>query len=1224
MDKRVSDEIKIVKHLTGRLKRELKGRGRDIIYSNPVDTVLAGVIFPNFSFSEASQIRNAYEVAPFENYDEAFNKKNESNPLRKSNNIGIDFRLKTLEESDNIELSVFLKFAIYIRLLPTHKEQLAFLDQQNSPSYLESESDIEDSNENDIESEVIYSPIEESTVEDTEANTLKINDRYDLAFKYLRREIKIGPFNICFKPTDLNGEVLTFTDEINRAIKQNINEFLTEYCKQIYSIKDEKSVNRKMRNPSKAKKMRLTGPIDTETQYREALEAILETNIVLPNWNAALKVTSNEDFNEQNVFRTVISLTNETEYNKNSDHPLELYDCELAIKILNGGVEPFEFDSVNRDYRYKKYHFYTALGNNCTISPDTAANVIKTETIPEYFQKHYRTSDRIKVMFKDLEDETEIFRILDQVKASMEVYLAEWDSYTRRGYVNDRLSVEELVKCKDDKANFENEIAAFKLGIEALKSDKRLLVAFGLMNRAFRLSWEEKARSRKTTPIVTWRLFQIVFIVKLLASLYARETNQEEYNRQLETVDILWFPTGGGKTEAYFGLIITALFYDRLRGKSRGTTTWLRFPLRMLSKQQLDRLAKMLAQAEIIRQTDDKLSTSRGEPFSLGYFVGSGNTPNFIYQTEMAKYKNSEKLRKKYIQIHKCPFCNSRVNIEVDEDTWRLMHVCSNETCFSKNILPDGSLPIYITDAEVYRYLPSVLCGTVDKLAILGRYGEFSHLFGQVQGKCPKHGYYSGGECLEKRLPSSSRSCKVDKYEPIESIADPTPALIIQDELHLLKEELGTFNGHYEGFLAEISRKIGNKKLPKIVAATATIEGFEEHIKHLYLRKPQRYPQPGYKLGESFYATSTPEIDRRLYLGLLPHLKSKEQTICRCLDIYHREIQNLYKNAAIAMSELKLESFDSVQDLERYLAFYDLSVAYVTQKATGNDIDYRIRHILEDQFIKDGLIPIQTMVLTGDDDMEKVGSVIDRIEDEVNAPLKDKIHTLIATNLISHGVDLERINAMFLSGMPSKIAEYIQASSRTARNHTGFALVCFNSGDLRERSQYQYFIPNHIYLDRLVEPVPIHRLAKYALEKTIPGLLSGLLLNVYAKNSVIWKRYKTLLERTGDVKKVLIDQATRQVDEQILTEEILLEDLCRIIGVNKASQWFPISMKEEIRKQILDLVEEYISLIKRDNGNLAIKDEKVLNPLTSFRDIDAGVNFFPYDDTGVLENKISS
>jgi hypothetical protein len=644
----------------------------------------------------------------------------------------------------------------------------------------------------------------------------------------------------------------------------------------------------------------------------------------------------------------------------------------------------------------------------------------------------------------------------------------------------------------------------------------------------------------------------------------------------------------------------------------------------MLSKQQLDRLAKMLAQAEIIRQTDDKLSANRGEPFSLGYFVGSGNTPNFVYQTEMIKYKNSEKLRKKCLQIHKCPFCNSKVSVEINEDTWRVMHVCSNEKCTSKGVLPDGSLPLYVTDAEIYRYLPSVLCGTVDKLAILGRYGEFSHILGQVQGKCPKHGYFSGGECLEKRLASSSRSCKVEKYEPISYIADPTPALIIQDELHLLKEELGTFNGHYEGFISEISRKIGNGKLPKIIAATATIEGFEEHIKHLYLRKPQRYPQPGYRLGESFYATSTPEIDRRLYIGLLPHLKSKEQTICRCLDIYHREIQNLYKNAAIAMAELKLESFNSTRDFEQYLALYDLSVAYVTQKATGNDIDYRIRHILEDQYKKDGLIPIQTVVLTGDDDMEKVGSVIDRIEDEMNISLKDKIHSLIATNLISHGVDLERINAMFLSGMPSKIAEYIQASSRTARNHAGFALVCFNSGDLRERSLYQYFIPNHVYLDRLVEPVPIHRLASYALEKTIPGLLAGLLLNVYARNITIWKRYKTLLERTGDVKKVLIDQETRQPNEQILTENILVEDLYRVIGVDKDSQWFPISMKEEARKQIKDLVEQYISLIKRDNTNLAIKDEKVLNPLTSFRDIDAGVNFFPYDDTGIIENKISS
>lgn len=1225
MDKRVIDEIKLVKHLTGKLKRELKGRGKTIIYSNPADTILAGVIFPNLSFNEAAQVKNTYAVLIDDNDDDSPKMKNESNPLRKSNNIGIDFRLRKPAQSEVAEISVFLKFAIYIRLLPNHKEQLVFLDKQISTNDIEIQSEENEDLEENIENVDTDNDEEANNAVEREKNTITEVERYDLAFKYIRRDIKVGPFTISFNPGELNGEVLTFDEEVREAINNNINEFLIEYQNQLYSIKDDKSGKRKARASNKTRKMRLTAPIDTEVQYQEALNAIIDNNIVLPNWQAAIKITSSEDFNNPNVFRTVISLTNETDFNPNSEHPLEFYDCELAIKVLNSKIEPFEFDAVNRDYRYKKYHYYSALGNNCTILPDTPADILKTETIPEYFQKHYRTSDRIKVMFSELENDKEIFRVLDNVKASMEEYLNEWNDYIVSGYMKDKLSLEELHKCEEDKANYESEIKAFQLGVKALRSDTRLLDAFCLMNKVFRLSWEEKAKNKNSSPVVAWRLFQIVFIVKLLASLYARETDQEEFVKQLEMVDILWFPTGGGKTEAYFGLIITALFYDRLRGKARGTTTWLRFPLRMLSKQQLDRLAKMLAQAELIRRSDDKLSANRGEPFSLGYFVGSGNTPNFIYQTEMSKYVSNEKLRrKKFLQIHKCPFCNSKINIEVNEDTWRAMHVCSNEMCISREILPDGSLPIYVTDAEIYRYLPSVICGTVDKLAILGRYGEFSHIFGQVQGKCPKHGYFSGGECLEKRLPSSSRSCKVDRYEPITLISDPTPALIIQDELHLLKEELGTFNGHYEGFVAEISRKIGNGKLPKIIAATATIEGFEEHIKHLYLRKPQRYPQPGYRLGESFYATSTPEIDRRLYLGLLPHLKSKEQTICRCLDIYHREIQNLYKNAATAIAELKLESFDSVQAFEKYLALYDLSVAYVTQKATGNDIDYRIRHILEDQYIKDGLLPIQTVLLTGDDDMEKVGSVIDRIEDEIGVKLKEKIHTLIATNLISHGVDLERINAMFLSGMPSKIAEYIQASSRTARNHVGFALVCFNSGELRERSLYQYFVPNHTYLDRLVEPVPIHRLASYALEKTIPGLLSGLLLNVYARNPVIWKRYKALLEKTGEVKKVLIDQQTRQSSEQILTEESLTEDLYRIIGVNKDSNWFPLSMKEEVRKRIKDIVEQCISLIKRDNGNLAIKDEKVLNPLSSFRDIDAGVNFYPYNDTGVIENKISS
>jgi hypothetical protein len=344
----------------------------------------------------------------------------------------------------------------------------------------------------------------------------------------------------------------------------------------------------------------------------------------------------------------------------------------------------------------------------------------------------------------------------------------------------------------------------FGLGLEALQQDPRLLDAFNLMNRIFAdLAQGSGGRVR------AWRLFQIGFIVSQLPALAMRELPLDasgayasEIRDVFHDVGILWFPTGGGKTEGYLGLIAVALLFDRLRGKLRGLTAWMRFPLRMLSLQQLERLARVIAALNRLRAEEPRLQV--GDPFAMGYYVGEGATPNSLREEDMKGYEESSERREDAKRLRKCPFCASSVDIRAIRKSWRLAHVCSNPACFSNtddSLGPyKGSLPICIVDNEIYRYLPSVLVGTVDKLAIVGRNKYFAHLVRGAKQRCEAHGYASYDECIEHWSGCKANHKTLVKLDPTK---DPGPSLLIQDELHLLSAELGVFNGHYEGLLSQ-------------------------------------------------------------------------------------------------------------------------------------------------------------------------------------------------------------------------------------------------------------------------------------------------------------------------------------------------------------------------------------------------------------------------------------
>jgi len=938
----------------------------------------------------------------------------------------------------------------------------------------------------------------------------------------------------------------------------------------------------------------------TEHTYQEALHAAAQGELALPAWRAYMTVSGQETLGRTpsdrgRIVRMNVALINTTprlpraEKKRAQLEECALFDCGFALQVNDCDMVPFEFRGTPEDYRQDRN--FAALGSSCVTVQTEDGTGLYTETVPLYEQPWYRTRNDLPVRFGDLDDapDSDPLATLDAIAGRMDDYVADWDQYLadEAPYA---LTSHHIAQCQRDRDAFAAEVANFRWGVVALRADPDLLRSFRLMNRVFRENGEQR------TPLIeSWRLFQLAFMVTQLPTLAAREYDiqgtdayAQALAAALDRVDVLWFPTGGGKTEAYLGLIATALFYDRLRGKTRGVSAWMRFPLRMLSLQQLERLARVVARAEMVRADADDLRRGDSDPFAIGYYVGGGNTPNRITESDLPTGAGRETAWEKVQVVRHCPFCDGDVQIAFKKASWRLAHVCQNPACYSNTAeslgVFRGSLPIVVVDNEIYRYRPSVLVGTVDKLAVLGFQKYFAHVVAPVTQRCRLHGYASFGQCLE----AGGGPCKATKkdFDQLPPDKDPIPAFLIQDELHLLKEELGTFDAHYEGFLQHIAKKQGYKPA-KILAATATIEAYEQQAFHLYLKSANRFPQPSWRAGESFYATSTPRIERRLYGGVMTHHRSPETAVIRALEVYTGEIQQMRADPAGALQQ------------------YDLSLVYVNRKATGGNIGYGLHQSSAVPF------PLTTTLLTGDNTMTEVGAVIERIERERQEVEEPRLDVLIATSLISHGVDLERINFLCLAGMPSKYAEYIQASSRAARNNPGIVLVCFKRSDLRERSQYHYFLPNHRYLDRLVEAVPINRFSSFAAKRTVPGLLAGMLLSYYSR---ILFNQKHTTKAFDNLKEL---QTT--IKAQTVTQEQLEQDMQEIIGAHHPK--LDALQQQYVSQSIAAALAENWELIMR---SLEQRLTQAIHPMTSFRDVDDTLDFVAEGAASVFVDRISA
>ncbi|MHB1547417.1 MAG: DEAD/DEAH box helicase family protein [Acidimicrobiales bacterium] len=552
----------------------------------------------------------------------------------------------------------------------------------------------------------------------------------------------------------------------------------------------------------------------TEAQYRQALvsrrDADWQPDWPLPRLTVTTMPTPNGEVGVS------VSITNGRQLTDRPLQDLSVYDTRMTVTVVEpGSLLPQRLGFAADDVRYTEAATVVGRGRGCVATAGSTPSAVVAETLPVHIQHVSETMTHgIDISFSRLA--TDYRQAVDAIGSAMRSFLRSWD-------LSGATTLEERRQLLDLRDAFKREVERFELGSDLLSADPRLDKSFKLANQAF---------ARAKGAAAAWRLFQLVFIVTELGALAGREDPTNiRLRSELNAVDVLWFPTGGGKTEAYLGLIVVALFFDRLRDKLRGTSAWLLFPLRMLSVQQLARIGEVIYHAENLR-TDEDIA---GDPFALGYLVGSGNTPNRLAAADsngwwpgiqtfaglLAEERDTRRL------VGACPACGNPNSVGLDTDVpgQRLLHVCRNGSC-------GFVLPIYASDEEVTRYQPAVIVSTVDKITAFSRNGELTSFNHGPQMQCPDHGWYTHAGCV---VPSCSTD--VNTHTHPSGFRDSTPSLWIQDELHLVREELGVFAGHYHTLLAELAAGAGHEP-SKVIAGAFQGDRGDRH--HRAVRRPAR------------------------------------------------------------------------------------------------------------------------------------------------------------------------------------------------------------------------------------------------------------------------------------------------------------------------------------------------------------------------------------------------
>lgn len=678
--------------------------------------------------------------------------------------------------------------------------------------------------------------------------------------------------------------------------------------------------------------------------------------------------------------------------------------------------------------------------------------------------------------------------------------------------------------------------ARLQQGIDTLKANDKALSAFRFANQAMatqRVRSQYALAKRRGEDVTvdkfdvpknrSWRPFQLAFLLLSIPSL-ADPSHPDRVQPVEAYADLLWFPTGGGKTEAYLGVAAFTMAIRRMQGNiggydsSRGLAVIMRYTLRLLTLQQFQRATALICSMEVLRR--EALASGNEslgkQPFTIGLWVGNKVTPGSTEESHASieAIRNPEKFYTgpSPAQLTSCPWCGSEIapgrDIEINRDAGRTFVYCGDKKgrCdFSKgksSKLPHPGIPVLVVDEEIYHRPPTMMIATVDKFAMMAWRGQVRTLFGRVGQECERHGLlWPGVDCTgthsaAKGLPST----KVKAISPIRP-----PDLIIQDEFHLISGPLGTMVGLYETAVDELCGWTldGKTVKPKIIASTATVRKAKEQVNNVFMRRVSVFPPHGLDVEDNFFSVqrSIEEKPGRRYLGVCSPGSSRPAMLIRVYTAFLTAAQELfdhfgepadpymtmvgYFNSLRELGGMKRLAEDDVQTRS-----YRVQMSMVDRPALAQRSVNNIRELTSRVSSQD--IPKYL------DNLEvKFKSEFDAAEGKYMTRWQEgdtrAIDVVLATNMLSVGVDVNRLGLMAVNGQPKGTAEYIQATSRVGRSFPGLVCTVLTWARPRDLSHYETFEHYHATFYKHVEAQSVTPFSPRAMDRGLTGTMLSLM-----------------------------------------------------------------------------------------------------------------------------------
>lgn len=854
--------------------------------------------------------------------------------------------------------------------------------------------------------------------------------------------------------------------------------------------------------------------------------------IKLPNRNrkrllfdgrAMLQIVRRHKISESSSLWTIsIENTKHASQNEIAQNTSSLFQCILTVNsqfvpIDNNTMTSGDKDRQKMDFLYRNTHSYAA-GHGCSALWNGANDFI-TE-VKSTFLPTAIVPQMIAVTDKSLS----CFKMSSWINENRETGLSELAQYIRT-YSSWSKSLREQLDSiplayqgvsHDILSRIGECIERLTAGIKILSENDTAWQAFCLTNKAM---MRQSAKKRKQPESdVSWYPFQLCYVLMCIPDMVDPNSNWRN------TVDLLWFPTGGGKTEAYLGVAAFTIFYRRLtKGEAgKGITVLMRYTLRMLTAQQYERAASLICECDLIRRQEN----IPGGEISIGLWVGSEVTPNHVVsdnpdlesaETILDKLQSGliDEVKSSPVQLSACPYCGEALEPQnaYSIHNRHFKTYCPNQDCpFHRD------LPVITVDDDIYDRKPTLLIGTIDKFARLAWEEKTKSIFAE------------------------------------DGIGLP-PDLLIQDELHLISGPLGSISGLYEIAIERLIERSG--KNPKVLASTATLCNAEAQIKALYGKPSFQFPPSGFTADDSFFArnASGDERPQRMYVGYCETGGSLPDAVVRIFGVVKFALQYLSCTgtdpAVIDQFWTNVGYFNSLKDLgSADTLIIDRVCAYAESLR---------RHKFSDYASKVEMPRISNEYEYGELTSRKSSREITEVRNQLDKqhyPNPAALNYVLSSNMLSVGIDINRLGLMTVYGQPKATAEYIQATSRVGRSNPGLVIVLLHMLRTRDKSHFEQFKTYHQALNKMVEPTSATPYACRTMDKALHSVFVTLIrhlcpelsgnkdANKFRKNAQrvqmirndLLQRIRERSEETADYAEAILDDFIEQWHEAAVTK----------------------------------------------------------------------------------------